>query len=321
MPGVRAGAIAYDSPLESNWIDSFAIEGQPDLEREHSAHLAIVSPQYFETLDVRLLSGRPIDERDSLLSSGAVVVSRAFATRFFQGEEAIGHWLRVGSVSGMGGASAPARFQIVGVADDVHSLGMAKATEPTYYVSADQFPQRDMSILLRVEGEPMALLPSVRSEVRRFDDSIALLEPTTLVRTLDSKVAQPRFNMLTLAGFASLALALTAVGLYGLLSYSVARRTREIGIRLALGARPEQVRGLIVGEGLKLVALGGVDRPRSAAAAAGQLMAALLFGVAPRDGVSFSAGAVILLVVGVGAAYVPARRAAKVAPSSALRAD
>ena len=320
LPGVTAGAVAYDSPLESNWIDSFAIEGEADSERDHSAHLAIVSPGYFETLNVRLLSGRPIDERDSFGSSGAVVVSRAFATRYFRGKEAVGHWLRLGSVSGMGGAAAPVRFQIVGVADDVHSLGPAKASEPAYYVPANQFPQRDMSVLLRVEGDPVALLPSVRGEVRRFDDQIALLEPTTLVRTLDSKVAQPRFNMLALAGFASLALALTTVGLYGLLSYSVARRTREIGVRLALGARPDQVRGLIVGEGLRLVALGGAIG-LIAALGAGQLIASLLYGVAPRDAASFATGAMTLLVVGAVAAWIPARRAAKVGPGVALRAD
>lgn len=319
LPGVQAGAIAYDSPLESNWIDSFAIEGRDD-SGEGGAHLAIVSPSYFETLDVRLLSGRPIDERDSQGSSGGVVVSRDFAARFFPGEDALGHWLRLGSVSGMGGAAAPIRFQIVGVADNVHSLGVAKASEPTYYVSSNQFPQRDMSILLRVAGDAPAFLPSVRSEVRRFDDSIALLEPTTLARTLDSKVAQPRFNMLALAGFASLALTLTAVGLYGLLSYSVARRTREIGVRLALGARPEQVRSLIVGEGLRLVALGGAIG-LVIAMAASQLMAALLFGVPPGDAVSFVAGTVTLLIVGVTAAYIPAKRASKVAPGSALRAD
>jgi|CXWL01.1.fsa_nt_gi predicted permease len=319
LPGVLTGAVAYDSPLESNWIDSFSIEGKDD-SGEGGAHLAIVSPSYFETLDVRLLSGRPIDERDSQGSSGAVVVSRDFASRYFPNDDALGHWLRLGSVSGMGGAAAPVRFQIVGVAENVHSLGVAKASEPTYYVSSNQFPQRDMSILLRVAGDAMALLPSVRSEVRRFDDSIALLEPTTLARTLDSKVAQPRFNMLTLAGFASLAVALTAVGLYGLLSYSVARRTREIGVRLTLGARPEQVRSLIVGEGLRLVALGGAIG-LVVALAASQLMAALLFGIPPRDAVSFAAGTLTLLIVGAAAAYIPARRASKVAPGPALRGD
>ena len=320
LPGIRASAVAYDSPLESNWIDSFAIEGQPDDEHGGSAHLAIVSPGYFETLSLRLLSGRPIDERDSLTSAGAVVVSRGFAARYLPGREAVGHWLQLGSVSSMGGTSVPARFQIVGVAEDVHSLGLGTSPEPTYYVSADQFPQRDMSILLRVEGEPLGILPSVRREVGRFDDSIALLEPTTLLRTLAAKVAQPRFNTLTLVGFASLALALTAVGLYGLLSYSVARRTREMGVRLALGARPEQVRGLIVGEGLRLVALGGAIG-MVAALAASRLIAALLFGVTPGDAVSFATGALALLLVGAGASCIPARRAARVDPGSALRAD
>ncbi|MBX7183741.1 MAG: FtsX-like permease family protein [Vicinamibacteria bacterium] len=160
----------------------------------------------------------------------------------------------------------------------------------------------------------------MRSEIRKFDDSIAILEPTTLERTLDAKVAQPRFNMLTLGGFASLALALTAVGLYGLLSYSVARRTREIGVRLALGARPGQVSGLIVAEGLKLIGFGGA-LGLVVALGASQLMAALLFGVPPRDAASFLAGTAVLLAVGAAAALLPARRASKVSPGSALRAE
>ncbi|MBX7183740.1 MAG: ABC transporter permease [Vicinamibacteria bacterium] len=156
LPGVLAGAVAYDSPLESNWVDSFAVEGSARPKRDGAAHLAIVSPGYFETLDVKLVAGRPINERDSQGSWGAVVVSRDFAARVFPGENALGQWLRLGSVSAMGGVAAD-RFQIVGIAEDVHSVGMAKASEPTYYVSSNQFPQRDMSVLLRVSGDALGL--------------------------------------------------------------------------------------------------------------------------------------------------------------------
>ena len=320
VPGVRAGAVAYDSPLESNWIDSFSVEGRPEPEAGLAAHLAIVSSGYFEALGVRVLAGRGIDERDSLNSAGAVVVSQAFALRFFPNESPVGHWLRIGTPSGMNGPSSPTRFQIVGVAADVHSLGLAKVPEPTYYLSAGQFPQRDMGVLLQIEGDPLGALPSLRAELRRFDDAIALSDPTTLIRTIETKVAQPRFNTMALIGFAALALALTSVGLYGLLSYSVARRTREIGVRLALGATREQVRALVLGEGMRLVGTGAVIGV-VAAAFAGRMMSALLFGVAPEDTLSFSVGLIALLLAGGVAAFVPARRAAAVTPASALRTD
>ncbi|MEO8360240.1 MAG: ABC transporter permease [Vicinamibacteria bacterium] len=320
LPGVRNSAVAYDSPLESNWIDSFEIEGEAPSEHGLSAHLAIVGGSYFEALGVRLLKGRPIIASDSASASGVVVVSQDLASRFFPGRDPIGHWMRLSTPAAMNGPSAPTRFQIVGIADDVHSVGMARNPEPTYYVAADQFPQRDMSVLLRVDAEPLSLLPSVRAEIRRFDDSIALSDPTTLAQTLEAKVAQPRFNMFALSGFAFLALALTAVGLYGLLSYSVARREREIGVRLALGARPDEVRWLVVSEGLRLVSAGGLFGVIGAFVA-GQAMKSLLYGIAPNDGLSFAAGASALLLAGTVAAVIPAHRAARVAPASALRHD
>lgn len=320
LPGAHTAAVAYDSPLESNWIDSFEIEGQADPKGAFSAHLGIVSDDYFETLSVPILSGRALDARDRLGAEGAIVVSRSFAERFFPDADPVGHWLRLGTPSAMGGPAAPTRFQIVGLSDNVHSMGLAKGPEPTYYLSARQFPQRDMTVLLGVSGLPMSALSGARAELHRFDAEIALLEPRALTESLDAKVAQPRFNMIALLSFAGMALVLTAVGLYGLLSYSVARRVREIGVRLALGARPDEIRRLIMGEGLRLVGAGLVVG-LVGAFAGNRALSALLFEVSPDDAVSVAAGLATLVVAGTLAALIPARRAQQVTPASALRTD
>lgn len=320
LPGVEVAALAYDSPLESNWIDAFSIEGRPAPPEGLSARLSIVGPGYFDALRIALRAGRPLEARDAAGAAGAIVVSESFAARFFPAEDPLGRWLIVRTPQAVWGTAAPSRFQIVGIAEDVRSQGIGSRSEPTYYIAAGQFPQSEMSVLVRAGGEPLALLPAVREEVARFDAELAVGNPTTLVRALAAGVAQPRFNMLVLGGFAGLALGLSGVGLYGLLSYSVARRTREMGIRLALGAWPRQLEALVVREGLTLVAAGGA-LGLCGALVAGRLMSALLYGVGPADGVSFGAALAVLCLAGLLASYVPARRAAGVAPSSALRAE
>jgi predicted permease len=320
LPAAQTVTLAYDSPIESNWIDVFGIEGRPAPERELSARLAIVGPGYFEALGIAIRAGRPIEDRDSAGAPGAVVVSETFAKRFFPRENPLGNWMTLSGPSYTWGEEAPSRFQIVGVANDVRSLGIAVPPEPTYYVSANQFPLRDMSVLVKTTGEPLTIVGSVRAEVARFDDSLAMANVTTLPLAISANVAQPRFNMLVLVGFAVLALSLAAVGLYGLVAYSVSRRTREIGVRLALGARPEQVTRLVVGEGLALVALGGC-LGLIGSLLGGRLIASLLFGVEPGDMTSFALGAFTLFIASLIAAYVPARRAARVAPASALRTE
>ena len=240
--------------------------------------------------------------------------------RHFPGEDPLGHWLALGTPAFTWGPKAPSRFQIVGIAADVRSLGIATRPEPTYYLSAQQFPQRDMKVLLRVAVDPFSVVPSVRGEIARFDNSLAVANPTTLAHAIAADTAQPRFNTLVLLGFAALALSLAAVGVYGLLAYSVARRTREIGVRLAIGARPEQITRLVVGEGVALIAT-GCALGLVGALFAGRLLSALLFGVGPGDGLSFFAGTFTLLIVGLAATYVPARAAARVAPATALRSE
>ncbi len=318
LPAVKAATIAYDSPLASNWIDVFSIEDRPQTEDSLAARLAIVGPGYFETLQTPLVAGRPLDERDAQGATGAVVLSQAFVDRHFPGEDPLGHWLALGTPSFTWGSKAPSRFQIVGVATDVRSLGIATRPEPTYYISAQQFPQRGMKVLLKVGLDPLSVVPSVRAAVARFDGSLAVGNPTALALAIARDTAQPRFNTLVLMGFSALATSLAAVGVYGLLAYSVARRTREIGVRLAMGARPEQITRLVVGEGMALIAAGST-LGLLGSVFAGRLLSALLFGVEPGDTLSFFAGTFTLLVVGLAATYVPARTASRVAPATALR--
>lgn len=229
LPGVEHAAIAYDTPLESNWIDAFEIEGQPTPPEGLSARLPIVSPGYFDALRVAVVRGRPLTPADQAGTAGAVVVSESFARRFFPGVDPLGRWLRVGTPAGTWGEAVPSRFQVVGVARDVRSTGLASAPEPTYHLAAVQFPQRDMKVLLRTRGAPLALLATARAEVAAFDPALAPASASTLTNASANQVAQPRFNGLVLAAFAGLALLLAAVGLHGLLSHAVEQRRRELG--------------------------------------------------------------------------------------------
>ncbi|MCL4818987.1 MAG: ABC transporter permease [Vicinamibacteria bacterium] len=320
LPGVEHAAIAYDTPLESNWIDGFGIEGQPSPAEGLSARLAIVSPGYFDALGIAVVRGRPLSPADQANAPGAVVVTESFARRFFPGVDPLGRWLRIGTPAATWGEAAPPRFQVVGVARDVRSTGLAGPPEPTYHLAAAQFPQREMTVLLRTRGEPLHSLSAARAEVAAFDPTLAPTSASTLQQALASQVAQPRFNGLVLAGFAGLALLLAAVGLHGLLSHAVEQRRRELGVRLALGARPAQIAGLVIGDGLRLVAV-GAGLGLAGSALVGEALRTVLFGVGAHDAVAYGLGAAALFAAAFAAAAGPALRASGVPAAEALRAE
>lgn len=318
LPSVRSAAVAYDSPLETNWIDSFVVEGAASSEQPSSARLGIASPGYFNTLGIPVTKGRGFDERDDASHPGVAVVSDAFARAHFPGEDPIGRVLAIRTPSAIWGEKAPARFEIVGTAGDTRSQGLAAPPEPTFYLAAAQFPSQSMKVLLRTAGDPLALVPAVRETLARLDPELAPSEVTSLARLVDANVAQPRFNALVLAVFAALALTLAAVGLYGLLAHSVALRTREIGVRMALGARRSTVTGLVVRQGLRLFGT-GLALGMAGSLAVTRVLSGLLFGVTATDPVSFLAAPLVLTATAAVAAFVPARRAAGVEPAAALR--
>jgi putative ABC transport system permease protein len=318
LPGVQSAAIGYDHPLETNWTDSFTIAGRPQGQEAASAAFNPVGPDYFRTVGSSIVTGRDFTPQDDQDHPGVTIVNEAFARRYFPNENALGHILRL---------SAPARiwqnksfdsFEIVGIARNVKSSGLKAETEPGYYVPASQAPLSDMLVLIRTQGDPVALIPSLRNAVWKIDANQPIADIKTMSQIMSDHVGQSRLNMILMGVFGGLALLLAAVGIYGLLSYSVTQRTRELGIRMALGAQVTDVLKLVLKQGLGL-ALCGEAIGLVAAFVSTRVLRGLLFGVSATNPWIFFAVFQLLAMVALIACYLPARRAAKVDPLVALR--
>ena len=318
-PGVRAVAASYDHPLEANWSESLAIVGDSiSDEQRQQVELRIVSPGYFETMDVELLEGRTVTERDTLAASGVVVVNEAFARTL--GGRVLGRRVRSAPPRGTYGTAAAAEFEIVGVVGNERFRGIESPAAPAYYLSTRQFPQPSVSLLVRTFAEPLGVAADVRSAVREADRTATFSHATTLDQILAEQLAQRRVTTDVIGGFATAALALAALGIYGLLGMLVGSRTRELGVRLAIGASPASLARGVITDGLKS-AVGGVAIGCVLALAAGTLARTLLVGVSGRDPVTLALVSTSLLLVALAAAAIPAIRAARVDPIEALRAD
>lgn len=318
LPGVQAASIGYDHPLETNWTDGFTIEGRPRGNESASAGFNPVGADYFRTVGAAIIEGRDFSSQDDENHPGVTIVNEAFARRYFPGEKVVGRRLQL---------SAPARiwrnerfdsFEIVGIARNLKSAGLKAETEPAYYVPAVQAPLGDMLVLVRTQGDPVALVPGLRQAVWNIDPNQPVADIKTMNQVVSDNVGQSRLNMILMACFGGVALLLAAVGIYGLLSYAVTQRTQELGIRIALGAQVKDVLKLILKQGMGLALLGeGIGL--AAAFATTRVLKGLLFGVAPSDPVIFIAVFQILALVAFIACYLPARRAARVDPLVALR--
>jgi len=318
VPGVQAASIGYDHPLETNWTDAFAIEGRPQRQEPVSAGFNPVSSDYFRTVGGRVVEGRNFTLQDDENHPGVAIINEAFAGRYFPNERALGQRLKL---------SAPARiwrnqkfdsFEIVGIAGNVKSAGLKAETEPAYYVPAPQAPLVDMLVLVRTQGDTLALVPSLRKAVWTIDPNQPIAEIKTMTQVVSDNVSQSRLNMILMAVFSGLALLLAAVGIYGLLSYAVTQRTQELGIRIALGAQVKDVLKLVLKQGMGLALLGEAIG-LAAAFASTRLLRGLLFGVTPTEPMIFVAVFQLLALVAFMACYIPARRATKVDPLVALR--
>jgi putative ABC transport system permease protein len=320
LPGVTAASIAYDHPLQANWIDAFSIAGRPEPEsgESYSANFNAVSWEYFRTVGIAIVSGRPFTAQDDEDHPGVVIVNEVFARRYFPHEQALGQRLKLGPPGRIWKNQRLTSFEIVGIAHNVKSTGLSAAAEPAYYVPATQAPLQDMAILVHTVGDPVALVPSLRSAVWSLDPNQPITSITTMEKVVAENLAQPRLSMLLMGLFGALALLLSAVGIYGLLSYAVAQRTQEIGIRMALGAQVSDVVKLVVRQGMML-ALIGEGLGLAGALALTQLLRSQLFGVTPTDARTFILAAGLLTGVALLACYIPARRATKVDPLAALR--
>ena len=318
-PRVRAVATAYDHPLAANWSESLTIVGDgasPDQRRQ--VELRIVSPGYVEALDVPLLDGRSFTDRDTLQAPGVALVNEAFA-RAVSGR-VLGRRLLSAPPRFTYGAAAAAEFEIVGVVGNERFRGLEQPALPAYYLSTRQFPQTAFSLLVRTDGSPLDTIADVRAAVRAANGAATFTGATSLDRILGDQLAERRVTTGVISGFAIAALVLAALGMYGLLAVLVGGRTREIGVRLAIGAPPAAVARQVVRESLGN-AVAGIAIGSVLALAAGSLLQGLLVGVSARDPATLGTVAALLIAVAAAAAFLPARRAARVDPVIALRAE
>jgi putative ABC transport system permease protein len=279
-----------------------------------NAATRIINPDYFSAMGIRLLKGRNFDDRDKVTSIPVSVISEEMARRFWPGEDPIGKRFTPGD------PTRPDQWiQVIGVVNDIRQFELTAELPLQMYLTYEQvgfFPPR--YLVVNTDVEPQSLAASVRQAIWEVDKDQPVSSIATMEEILSDSIARQRFSMLLLAIFAGVALALAAVGIYGVMSYSVAQRTHEIGIRMALGAQTGAVLKLAVGYGLKLV-LAGLVIGLAVAFALTRVMSSLLFGVTPTDPTTFVLISLILLVVALVASYIPARRATKVDPVIALR--
>ena len=323
LPGVQAAGGVSSLPLSgSPGRTSFTIEGRStDGGDVPTTEASLVTPGYFRALGVELVRGRLFDDHDDARAPAAVVVSESFARQFFAVEDAIGRRLLPGGRGRPNGPQQPPPanwLTIIGIVRDVKSARVEAGPAPLLYRSVLQTSNLNLTLVVRTRTDPSMLAEPIRREVRAVDPN----EPVFSVRTMDavvaSSLAQRRFTMLLLALFAATALALSAIGIYGVMAYFVTQRTHEIGIRMALGASRRDVVTMVLGQGARL-ATAGVAVGLVGALAITRAIATLLFGVSPRDPGTLVALAAALTAVALLACYVPARRATRVDPIRALR--
>ncbi len=313
LPGVEASGVARILPIAHELKLGYYVEGKPH-EAENQlpqTNYSAVSAGYFSAMRIPLIAGRTFSDRDNQQAPRVAIVSAELAQRAFPGESAIGR--RINLMLG------PEDYrEIVGVVGDVTQQGLVRGASPHVYEPFAQAPDRFMTLIVRSSSDPSALVPAIRSKVIALDHELPLQRVMTLDAIIANSIRQQRFTSVVLSVFAAVALVLALAGLYGVVSYSVAQRTRELGIRLALGAQVDDVLRLVLKQGMTFVIVGEVVGIIGAYALTG-LIQGLLFGVTATDKATFITVAVSLFVVALVACYVPARRATKVDPLLALK--
>jgi len=322
LPGVQSAALSSNPPLIGAWQINFQPEGAPptDPSQQPSADYEVVQGDYFAALKINLIRGRAFNEHDRADSTPVVIIDQTLADMTFKGQDPLGKRIMVDTESDVidGGARL---YEIVGVVPHLKFRGYDDATPtPAFFFPETQVGRTNLTLHVRASGNVKRLEKPVREIITRLDPT----QPVFDVRTMEERVAETwathRLLTFLLAIFAGLALLLAAVGLYGVLAYTAFRRLREIAVRLALGARPSHIRGLVLGHGLRLFGVGIAVGALAVAASAG-LIRSFLFGVSPLDPQTYLAVGLILSVVTILAAWLPARRACRVNPIVALRAE
>jgi putative ABC transport system permease protein len=304
---------------------TFLIEGRPVTEKKAFGQRYSVSPDYFQTMGIALIKGRLFTAEDNRDSPPVIVIDEALARQYFLNEDPLGKRLKQSI-----GSDTPS-LEIVGVVRHVEPYGLdrleAGSGPAQFYTNFNQAPLPSLSrragtinLLTRTEAEPLSLASAVRGQIAALNKDQPVFNVRTMEQIVAQSVASRRFSMLLLTVFALVALALASLGIYGLMSYAVAQRSREIGVRMALGAQASDVLSMVIRQGMKL-ALAGVALGLVASVALTRLMKTLLFGVSATDPLTFGLLALLLTLVALLACYLPARRATKVDPLVALKCE
>lgn len=312
LPGVQSASLSSDSPISGGWDQlGLVIEGYQPREGERvNAQSSIVSPDYFRSLGITLVAGRDFNDQDAAGAPKVAIINEKMAQNFFGSANPIGRKI---------GTEDQPDTVIVGVARDAQYLSLREPALRHFYEPIAQQPRLfDLTMHIRTAGEPTAVIDLVRAQVQQLDAHLPLYEVKTLASQIDESITQERLVTYLCGVFGLLATLLTALGLYGVLAFSVAQRTREIGIRVALGAQARDVFKLIIGQGMLLVTV-GVALGLAVSFALTRLVASLLFGVTPTNAATFVSVSAGLSLLALLACYIPARRATKVDPLVALR--
>jgi predicted permease len=319
VPGVRGVAMSQPALLSGSvnstsiYIHGRAYAAESRERDSNSINRVVVSPSFLEVMGIPIVAGRGLTDRDNQAAPKVVVVNQAAVRQFFPGGNAIGQ--RFGS-----SLETTNQLEVVGVVRDAKYDSVRDPAPPTMYVPAAQTRFGNAVLEIRTAGAPTSSATAVREAVRQVDPNLPTIDVSTQLEQIERRFAQEKVFATAYALFGAVAVVLAAVGLFGLMSYSVARRTNEIGIRMALGARSQDVVRLVLGESLMLVAA-GVAIGVAIALAAGQLVAKLLFGLAPTDIYSTAGAVLLMLMVSMAAGYLPARRASRIDPMTALHAE
>ncbi|HUQ80799.1 MAG TPA: ABC transporter permease [Gemmatimonadaceae bacterium] len=319
IPGVDSAAVTFGLPLSGQSFQlTFDVAGRepPSPNAEPRAQVRVVSPGYFATVGVPVVRGRAFTAADRAGAQRALLISQETARRFFPGEDPIGKRLAFGWTQG----DERLAGEIVGIVGDVRHRSLSADVTPHVYAAFDQWPLDEITVVMRTRGDPAVPLRAAQATVARLDRDLPVYDAFTLETMVDRSLGQPRFYVTLLTVFATLALVLAVVGIYGIIAYTVQQRTREIGIRIALGASTDRVVGMVVRRGLALAAA-GVLLGSVGAYALSRVLRSQLYGVGERDPLTFVGVAALLGVVALVASWIPARRAALVDPLTAMRAD
>jgi putative ABC transport system permease protein len=314
-PGVESVAAINYLPLTGFWGPrDFTVEGLPLPRKgeEPSADNRVITPDYFSTMGIPLLRGRTFSSTDGPDAPHVAIVSASLAHRFWKDENPIGRRLNLGE------PDKPEWWEIVGVAGDVRSFGIEETPHDDLYRLFAQVYFPLVSFTVRTKGEPAGVIPAAKAAIWAVDPQQPFYKVVIMDALAAESIALRRVNMLLLGMFSAIALALAAVGVYGVLSYAVALRTHEMGVRLALGAQPGNLLWLVLGDGARLILL-GVGIGLAASFALTRLMASLLYGVASNDPLTFAGSLIVVVAAALAASYIPARRATTVDPMVALR--